>query len=128
MSDYTFTIFTDSDDRKLKIDISSAKIPDKAMIAYDKEHNEIKIEDLSYYVSNYVIKDTGEVVEQKLEKNIIEKNLESLVEPLKIAVKNALKLEKYFGRPQDIEGGIKDGRVYFWQTRDIVKKAIKHSF
>jgi hypothetical protein len=36
-----------------------------------------------------------------------------------------LVLEKFFKHPQDIEGGIKDGKVYFWQTRDIVAKAVK---
>ena len=37
-------------------------------------------------------------------------------------VKNALIIEKEFGKPQDIEGGIKDKQVYLWQTRNIVKK------
>jgi hypothetical protein len=37
-----------------------------------------------------------------------------------------LVLEKFFKHPQDIEGGIgKDGKVYFWQTRDIVAKGKK---
>ena len=28
-------------------------------------------------------------------------------------------LEDYFGAPQDIEGGIKNGKIYLWQTRNI---------
>lgn len=126
--DYKFTLYTDSYDGKLKIETYSREEL-KAMptvINYDKESGELKIEDLPYAYGNYVIKDTGEVVEQNLEKNQIEEDWKSLVEPLKIVVKNALKLEKYFDRPQDIEGGIKNGKVYFWQTRDIIKKAIRH--
>ena len=35
-------------------------------------------------------------------------------------------LEQFFEHPQNIEGGItNDGKVYFWQTRDIVTKAKK---
>ena len=37
-------------------------------------------------------------------------------------LKNAHVMEKEFGKPQDIEGGIKNGQLYFWQTRNIVKK------
>ena len=40
---------------------------------------------------------------------------------LKKAIKNALAVEKEFGKPQNIEGGFdKDGRLYFWQTRKVV--------
>jgi phosphoenolpyruvate synthase/pyruvate phosphate dikinase len=126
--DYKFTLYTDSCDGKLKIETYSCREESSnfpAVISYDKESEELKIEDLPYAWGNYVVKDTGEVVEQHLEQHQTEKDWESLIEPFKIAVKNALKLEQYFGRPQDIEGGIKDGKVYFWQTRDIVKKAVK---
>ena len=55
-----------------------------------------------------------------------ESRFEELLPTLKKLVKNALVLEKEFGRPQDIEGGIKAGQLYFWQARNIVRKAIKH--
>ena len=55
-----------------------------------------------------------------------ESRFEELLPTLKKLVKNALVLEKEFGRPQDIEGGIKAGQLYFWQARNIVKKTIKH--
>ena len=35
---------------------------------------------------------------------------------------NALVVEQEFCTPQDIEGGIKDDDIYFWQTRNIVDK------
>ena len=54
------------------------------------------------------------------------KNLDILTPLLSIVTSGALVLEKFFKHPQDIEGGItKDGKVWFWQTRDIVTKAIK---
>ena len=40
----------------------------------------------------------------------------NILQPLLIKVsKNALVLEKTFGKPQDIEGGIKGEKIYFWQ-------------
>jgi phosphoenolpyruvate synthase/pyruvate phosphate dikinase len=44
-----------------------------------------------------------------------------LFEQLESAIKDALVVEKEFGAPQDIEGGIKDGKIYFWQSRNIVR-------
>ena len=44
-----------------------------------------------------------------------------LFEQLNKLVKNALVIEKEFGAPQDIEGGIKDNDLYIWQTRNIVR-------
>ena len=123
---YPFTLYTDSSDGKLKIETHSrSEENEDVLISYDKETEELKIESLPYSYGNYIIKDTGEIVEQHFKQNQIEKDWSSLIEPLKIAIKNALKLEKYFGKPQDIEGGILNGKVYFWQTRDIIKKAVK---
>lgn len=126
--DYNFTLYTDSYDGKLKIEAYSYSegapgFPN--VITYDKENKELKLESQPYTWGHYVIKDTGEVVEQYLKEDKLVEDWESLIEPFKIVVKNALKLEKYFGKPQDIEGGIKNGKVFFWQTRDIVKKAVK---
>ena len=49
------------------------------------------------------------------------KSWDEIKPTLETVVKNALKLEKYFGVAQDIEGGIKGDNIYFWQTRNIVK-------
>lgn len=50
-----------------------------------------------------------------------EHHLDKIWNVLENLVKNALVLEKEFGKPQDIEGGIKAGQLYLWQTRNIVK-------
>lgn len=50
------------------------------------------------------------------------KDVKKVWDVVKNLVKNALVLEKEFGKPQDIEGGIKNGQLYFWQARNIVKK------
>lgn len=126
--DYQFTLYTDTYDGKLRIETHHFRKENQytpTTISYDKESKELKIEELPYRLGDYVIKDTGEIIEQHLEQDLILNDWKSLVEPFMTVVKNALKLEKYFGRPQDIEGGIKDGKVYFWQTRDIIKKAVK---
>jgi hypothetical protein len=128
-TDYTFTLYTDTYDGKLRIETHHFRKENQytpTTISYDKESKELKIETLPHRLGNYVVKDTGEIIEQHLKQDQILNDWQSLIEPFKIAVKNALKLEQYFDRPQDIEGGIKNGKVYFWQTRDIVKKAVKH--
>ena len=47
-------------------------------------------------------------------------NNKELFEQLKKVAENALVVEKEFGAPQDIEGGIKGNDIYFWQSRNIV--------
>lgn len=128
-TNFPFTLYTDTDDGKLKLEMRYQKAEDLpssdwAVISYDRKTGKIELESTHNIDGNYLIKDTGEIVEQHLMKNEIQKNWKSLLVPLKIAINNALKLEKYFGRPQDIEGGINNGRVYLWQARDIGKKAI----
>lgn len=127
--DYKFTLYTDSDDRKLKIEMFTKKVnggdKNPAEISYDRKTGEIKLETLPYIFGDYVIKDTGEIVEQHLKEDEIQKDWAVLLAPVGVAIKNALKLEKYFGRPQDIEGGILNGKVFFWQTRDIIKRVVK---
>ena len=57
----------------------------------------------------------SEPVKQDLSEN------KQLFKQLKRLAKNALVIEKEFGAPQDIEGGIKDNDLYIWQTRNIVR-------
>ena len=129
-TDFPFTLYTDTSDGKLKLemlyrDATCGKYSDNAIITYDRNSDKITLESTQNTFGDYLIKDTGEVIEQHLKEDEIEKNWASLLAPLGIVIKNALKLEKYFGRPQDIEGGIHNGKVYFWQTRDIVKKVVR---
>lgn len=59
----------------------------------------------------------------------ITENYEKFKPILKKIIQNALAVEKEFGKPQDIEGGITfsdlenfDGeQLYLWQTRNVVK-------
>ena len=129
-TDYPFTIYTDTEDGKLKIstkanDILFDNAIESAMISYDRKSGEIKLESTPNAFGEYLIKDSGKIIEQNLEADKITKDWPALLAPIKIVIKNALALEKYFGRPQDIEGGIRQGKVYFWQTRDIIKKAVQ---
>ena len=127
--DYTFTTHTSDQNGRFRIEIGDRDIqhtePDMAVVTYDRNTKDIKLETSQNSSANYLVKDDGTVVEQELEEDKIQKEWTGLLAPLGILVKNALKLEKYFGCPQDIEGGIKDGKVFFWQTRDVIKKLIK---
>ena len=128
-TDYPFTLYTDTGDGKLRISTKANNMlfdtgKESAMISYDRKSGKIKLEYTPNAFGDYLIKDSGEVVEQKLNEDNICKDWPALLAPLGIVIKNALALEKYFGRPQDIEGGIHKGKVYFWQTRDIIKKRL----
>ena len=126
---HPFTVYTDIEG-KLKIEMFSDEVhpqtlENPAIISYDRNSEEIKLEQAPNNFGTYIIRDDGEVIEQHPKKDYIVNNWKSLLAPIGIVIKNALKLEEYFGRPQDIEGGIKNGKVYFWQTRDIVKKVVR---
>ena len=60
------------------------------------------------------------IIDSEPIKNDLSKN-KKLFKQLNKLVKNALVIEKEFGAPQDIEGGIKDNDLYVWQTRNIVQ-------
>ena len=72
-------------------------------------------------IAKYIIDESGKIINEEHEADTITKNWEDLKPLLNIVADGAEVLEKYFDHPQDIEGGItKDGKVYFYQTRDIV--------
>ena len=128
--DYSFTLYTKDNDDKFVIELQDKNVryyfyADPARIVYDRKLNKINLEYAQNVKGEYLINNSGEVIEQHFDEDNIKSNWTKLLIPLAIIVKNALALEKYFGKPQDIEGGIKNGKVYFWQTRDIVKKVIK---
>lgn len=60
-----------------------------------------------------------EIIELEPIENDLSNNKE-IFEQLKKVTENALIVEKEFGAPQDIEGGIKGEDIYFWQSRNIV--------
>jgi hypothetical protein len=95
-------------------------------IKYNKKTKEFTIEYIEAPKGEYTIDEKGKIIDHKLEENPISKNWEILAPILVIVTSGATVLEKFFKHPQDIEGGItRDGKVFFWQTRDIVAKGKK---
>ena len=97
-----------------------------ASIIYDDKDKSFNIVTPQIYNSKFVIDQNINILDKEDGQNIISDNWNTLSASLLTVAKNALILEKTFGKQQDIEGGISNGKVYFWQTRDISRKALKH--
>lgn len=123
--DYSFTTYTESpiDKNKVLIElfiyIDRFCNPKPYQITYNKLTKELKVEQEHSKYEEYLFDENYKLIEKKYSRPNDVNTIWDVVENL---VKNALVLEKEFGKPQDIEGGIKDGQLYFWQTRNIVKK------
>ena len=128
-SDYEYTIYSDDGDNNLIIELSDSNLgylkPSSALIRYNKETKELNLERKQSPFAEYTVDENGKIISQIHIKEKIEENWDILKPLLGTITSGALALEKFFKKPQDIEGGIKDGKVYFWQTRDIVAKAAK---
>lgn len=129
-SQYKFTIYSDDSDNNTIIQLTDYLKgfykPNSALIKYNKNTKELNIVNKESPIARYLLDERGNIVEQYHEEDSITKNWEILAPILGIVTSGAEVLEKFFNHPQDIEGGItKDGKVYFWQTRDIVAKAVK---
>lgn len=86
-----------------------------------KKIKEFNIERIEAPIVNYLIDEHCNIIDSYQEENPISKNWNNLKPLLNIVTNGAIVLEQYFDFPQDIEGGVgRDGKVYFWQTRDIV--------
>ena len=130
--DYTFTIYTKNKNNNLLFEISSSsasktpeyKLSTDALIAeYDRKTGEIELISKERLGQTIIFDEQGHVVRKTPnEESQINENFDSLKPLLKKVAQNALAVEKEFdSKPQDIEGGIKDGRIYFWQARNIVE-------
>ena len=125
-SDYTFTTYTESplDENKLLIELFINKDlqckPEPYQITFDRNTGKLFVEKEHSLLTEYVFDENYNLLSTK---PLEESRAKELFPILKKLVKNALVLEREFGRPQDIEGGIKAGQLYFWQARNIVKKA-----
>ena len=97
--------------------------PEPFQITFDKSTGKLAVEKEHEIMTEYIFDENYNILKTT---KLGESRFEELLPTLKKLVKNALVLEKEFGRPQDIEGGIKAGQLYFWQARNIVRKAIKH--
>ena len=127
--EYSFTLYSDDGNDSSIIELTH-KIDwltsGSSSIKYNKKTKEFTIEYIEAPKGEYTIDEKGKIIDHKLEENPISKNWEILAPILGIVTSGATVLEKFFKHPQDIEGGItKDGKVFFWQTRDIVAKAVK---
>ena len=127
---YDFTVYSDDNDNNTIIQLTDGLKgyykSSNALIKYNKKTKEFTIENKEPPVARYLLDEKGNIVEQYQEEDSITQNWDLLKPLLGIVSAGALVLEKFFKHPQDIEGGItKDGKVFFWQTRDIVAKAVK---
>lgn len=126
ISDYSFTTYTEApfDKNKMLIELFINKKrwckPDPYQITYNKLTKELKIEQEHSQYEEYLFDENYNKLIHKQSTSL--KNINEIRDIIENLVKNALVLEKEFGKPQDIEGGIKNGQLYFWQTRNIVKK------
>ena len=94
-----------------------------ALIKYNKKTKELSVTKKQSPLAEYMLDENGKIIDQKHPQDRISGNWEDLKPLLNIVTDGAQVLEKHFNHPQDIEGGItKDGKVYFWQTRDIVSQ------
>ncbi len=125
ISDYSFTTYTEApfDKNKMLIELFINKNrwckPDPYQITYNKLTKELKIEKEHSQNEEYLFDENYKLIHKQ---STSPKNINEIRNTLENLVKNALVLEKEFGKPQDIEGGIKNGQLYFWQTRNIVNK------
>lgn len=127
---YEYTLYTDDGDNNIIIDLSDNSLgymkPANALIKYNKKTKELTLERKQSPLASYLFDEKGNIINQEHPTDKITENWNILTPFLSILTSGALVLEKFFKHPQDIEGGIsKDGKVYFWQTRDIVAKAVK---
>ena len=124
--DYKLRIYTDDGHDNVRINVFSGELAVHSdafhphIFRYNKKTGELTYDSIQM-TESFVTYDENE---NMIDITPIEEDLsgnEKLFEQLKRAVKNALIIEKEFGAPQDIEGGIKDDDIYFWQSKNIVK-------
>lgn len=131
-ADYRFTIYTkdpeSSSRNRLLIEMGPGESINPYTIRYDKDKKEVKIEQIARKPRNIILDDKFRIVSADSVDDPILSNLEQWNPLLKKVCNAAEEIEKEFGAPQDIEGGIKLGaennidnaQIYFWQTRDQI--------
>jgi len=125
-TDYSFTTYTESpfDKNKLLIELfinnENSKKSEPIHINYNRITEKLTIEK-NNSVMEFVFNENYDLLSRQ---SINLFNIESMLPILKKIVKNALILEKELGKPQDIEGGIKNSKLFLWQTRNIIKSKI----
>ena len=122
--DYKFTLYTDDEKGNLKIDLCSSGFYDKTVnpntFTYNKKTGELTYDSIQLENPVGIFNENQELESIEPVINDLSDNKE-LFEQIKKVAENALVVEKEFGYPQDIEGGIKGDDIYFWQSRNIVR-------
>ena len=124
-ADYVFTVYTKDNDGNMAIDISKIQYGERekpTQIIYNPQKQIFNIIKESVSNSEFLINDNYQLISKKIKEADIVRNFEKFVPLLKKLANNTLKIEKYFGKPQDIEGGLKNGELYLWQARNIIKR------
>lgn len=128
ISDYSFTLYTDANDGKVRIELYSNDVSPSSIkknyaphiFTYDKKSGKLSYDAIQIPHGAYATFDeNGVLVDIEPVKSDLIGN-KKLFEKLEKVVQNALTVEREFGAPQDIEGGIKGDDIYFWQTRNLV--------
>ena len=123
---YKFTVYTNDDNNKLRLELFSRDAfrygKDRYqphVFSYDKSTGELSYDSIQMTDEGVTFNEDGEIIEiDPIQEDL--SNNEKILEQIKKVVENALVVEREFGAPQDIEGGLKDDDIYFWQTRNIV--------
>ena len=124
--DYKFTIYTDDENGNVRINLYTGEraihsdVFHPHVFRFNRETGKLTYDSIQMTDTEVTFDENGNFVDiTPLEEDLGENK--ELFERLESAIKDALVVEKEFGAPQDIEGGIKDGKVYFWQSRNIVR-------
>ena len=123
--DYKFTLYTDDKKGNLKIELYSDKqwqlegATQPHIFTYNKNNGKLTYDSIQMNCPKVTFNEDEEIIELEPLKYDLSGN-KKLFDQLKKVAQNALVVEQEFCTPQDIEGGIKDDDIYFWQTRNIV--------
>lgn len=122
---HRYTIYTDDNKGNLKIEMYSDIVSKDVsylqpnIFTYNKKTGELSYDSVQMGNPTATFSENGELTElEPLQYDL--SNNRKIFRLLEKVIKNALAVEKAFGKPQDIEGGIKGEDIYFWQTRNIV--------
>lgn len=124
--DYKFTLYTDFDNNKMRLEMYSDDMwlfgdsEQPNVFTYDKKSGKLTYDavQLAETFASYD-ENLNPLPLEPMKYDLREKA--EVFELIKKLIDNALVIEKEFGHPQDIEGGFKDNEIYLWQTRNIVK-------
>ncbi len=124
--DYKFTIYTDDENGNVRVNLYSgiranhSDVFHPHVFRYNRETGNLTYDSIQMTDTEVTFDENENMTDITPIEEDLGENKE-LFEQLESAIKDALVVEKEFGAPQDIEGGIKDGKIYFWQSRNIVR-------